>query len=385
MDKRTLIHCGTLIDAVRPEPLAKRTVVVEDGRIARVEAGFTAPADGDAVLDWSEHVIIPGLFDCHDHLTMDFEDADDPQDGLAVYLTARAARNCRRLLKAGITTMRDLGAKDSLNIPIKRAVQAGLIKGPDVITSGRMIVRTGYPEWPICREASGPEGFRNAVRLERKAGAELCKLMVTGSVAGEGTTPEAEEMRQDEIEAAITEAHALGLKVAAHAYGGPAATNAILAGVDFIEHGAWLKPSDLEEMARRGTWLVVTYGVFPYIVELPNLPDWMKEKARGAMAKYLSTLALVKQAGVRVATGGDGYHADPAVEIKALRDGGFSPMEALQAATRNGAEVCGMGKTKGTVEAGKIADLVALGGDPLADPMAVRDVRAVVKAGEIHG
>ncbi|MHB8757149.1 MAG: metal-dependent hydrolase family protein, partial [Bacillota bacterium] len=344
--------------------------------------GLKQPAPGEAVIDWSKDVVIPGLFDCHDHLTMDFDDGNDPKEDWAIYLTARAVRNGDRLLRAGITTIRDLGAKNSINIKLRRLVEQGLMKGPDIVTSGQMIVRTGYPEWAYCREADGPIGFRNAVRLERKAGADLAKLMVTGSVAGAGSTPEAFEMRPDELKAAIDEAHALGIKIAGHIYGGPAAAYAIEYGMDSIEHGAFLKDADIEAMAKKGTYLCVTYGVFPYIETYPNLPDYWYIKAKQASDRYADTLKKVKAAGVKVAVGGDGYHGDPATEMKALVDAGFAPMEALQALTKNGADLCGLLDRKGTLEAGKQADVVALKRDPLTDPLAVRAVAGVVKAGE---
>ena len=209
--------------------------------------------------------------------------------------------------------------------------------------------------------------------------------MITGGLGTAGSDPTEMGYTGEEIRALVDEAHRLGRKVAAHIYGGPGAREAIVAGLDSLEHGAYLTGEDLDLMADRGTTLVATYGVMQLGAEAEGLPAFMREKLKGALDVYLDTLQRARKAGVVVATGGDVIHGRPDLEVTALVRAGFTTPSALRAATINGARLCGLGDVIGTVEPGKVADLVALHGNPLDDIRNIASVKSVMKQGDIQG
>jgi len=222
------------------------------------------------------------------------------------------------------------------------------------------------------------------VREQLKNGADFIKLMITGGSSTAGSVPTNSDYTDQEIQAAIEEAHRCGLTVAAHVHGGPGARAAIEAGVDSIEHGVYLTEDDLSLMANRKTVLCATYGVYTAAANLENVPDFMKENCAKAADHYISTLAMAHKCGVKVVFGGDTYHADPAAEFKGLIKAGFSPEEAFQAGTINGAALLGLEDRLGSIEPGKLADLVALRDNPLETPDALGDVVSVMKAGVVY-
>ncbi len=375
-----LVHCGTVIDPDDGVPLEKQTLRIENGKIVKISKGFLSPQKDDSLIDWSRFCVVPGFFDCHNHPTVSIGEPADPDTDRLVLQSVRAVKNCRIYLQNGITTLRDAGAVEAINISIKKAVRSGLMNGPDILAAGRRISRTGYPKWPVCREADGVEGVRRAVRMEQKAGADFIKLMVSGMLT---SGPVNREYSDDEIYAAVGEAHARGLKIAAHAYGGSATTRAIQAGADSIEHGTYLEEEDLVEMAKRETFLVVTYGVSAYLAGLSSITPEARQHEVDGMKRYRKTLEMAKAHGVPVAIGGDAYHGGPAADVGALVESGFSPIEALRALTLNPARLCGLENHKGRVASGFRADLVALGQNPLENPLNVKDLQAVAKGGVI--
>jgi imidazolonepropionase-like amidohydrolase len=251
------------------------------------------------------------------------------------------------------------------------------------VVSGQFITRTGGHAWYFGDEADGVDAIRRAVRKQAKHGVDLIKVMATGGIGTKGSDPVAPGFTREEMIAAIDEAHALGYKVSAHIHGGPVARWAIDAGLDTLEHGIFLNDDDLRAMVDHGTYLVVTYGLIDAALALPHVPDFFKVKAAAAQASYDRVIARAVELGVKIAVGGDTYHADMPDELRGLVKGGMTPLDAIAAATRNGADAAGILNETGTIEVGKFADLVALDGDPLQDVGVVGRVKGVMKAGDI--
>ena len=373
----TFIHCGGIRTPDWTGGTGPSTVVLDGGRIHDIREGHVLPPTDGTLLSWKDYVVLPGLFDCHDHLTLDSVTAPVPDEDVGVVFALRAAAVCGELLDKGVTTVRDAGSRGAVNFAIKRALRAKLFQGPDLIVPGHRIARTGFTKWAVCREVDGAENLRKAVREEAKRGADYIKLMVSGVVSG-GGTPYDPQYTEEEIEAAVREAHDLGLKVGVHAYGGEGASRSIRSGADSVEHGASLSDEDIGRMAEQGTFLVVTYKAVRSAVTSPD--PVIREKGHTMTERYDGTLRKARQAGVRIAVGGDSYDFDPSEEADALLAAGFSPAEALSALTENGAALCGM-RDKGRVEKGYVADLVALEGDPLLDIRSLKRVRGVLRDG----
>lgn len=298
-----------------------------------------------------------------------------------VALVLRCVKNARTATQAGITLLRNLGERGGIDFELKSAIERGQVVGPDLVTAGAFIARTGGHGWTAAREADGPWDIRRAVREQIKRGADVVKLMVTGGISTPGSVPTTPEYTREEIAAAVEEAHNAGRKIAVHAHGGPAARWAIELGVDSVEHGVFLTREDLEAMAERGTWLVVTYGVMRRGVTQPGLPAWMVRKFEAAIAAYDQVIKVAKELGVRVALGCDENHGLLADEAEALVRLGYRPRDVLYALTVGGAELLGVSDL-GRIARGMRAHLVAVEGDPTADIASLRRVRAVFKRGE---
>jgi len=378
---RRFIHCAGIRNPGLSEPLRPSTVVTENERIQAILPGHADPDENGSLISWDGLVVVPGLFSCHEHITLDSVAEYVPDAEVGVVFALRAVKVCARFLQNGVTTVRDAGSRGAVNIQIKKALQEGLFSGPDLIVPGHRISRTGFTKWRVCLEADGPENLRKAVRQERKHGAEYIKLMVSDVLSGQGT-PYDPQYSFDEIRAAVEEAHELGLKIGVHAYGGEGATRAIRAGVDSIEHGASLSDEDIEMMAENGTFYVMTYKAVYDSLADPKTPPRVRETAKSMIENYHNTLCKVRKAGVRVAVGGDSHGFDPSMEASVMLKSGFTHAEALAALTVNGAALCEM-PDKGFVREGFIADLVALDGDPLEDIHALGKVRGIAKKGQI--
>lgn len=354
--------------------------VDEGGKIAAIQKAV--PAGGEHV-DWSTYVVMPGMIDAHDHLSIDLGDEEAQSKESVTTHVIRSVRNARQILRAGITTVRDVGARGYIDVELRDAFARGELEGPRLLVSGQFITRTGGHAWYFADEADGPDEVLRAVRKQAKHNVDLIKLMITGGIGTPNSDPCQPGYSKAEIAAAVAEAHALGYKVAGHIHGGPAARWSIESGLDTLEHGIFLTDDDLRAMVDHGTYLVVTYGLIDLALSLPHVPSYYKAKARAAKASYDGVLRKAVEYGVRIAVGGDTYHADMPEELKALVKAGMSPLEALSAATRGGAEASGILDRTGTITVGKDADLVALAGDPRDDVGAVGAVRGVMKQGAV--
>ena len=299
-----IINCGILIDGTGREPMENCSIGIENGKIIDIVETLKA-SNREKIVDWSNFFVTPGFFDCHDHITEDWVNKYDSEESRKIFSSFLGTKNCLDALKSGITTLRDTGSKYAINVKLRDAIKNDLIEGPDIIAAGNRIARTGWPKWPVCREADGIDEVRKAVRQEQKGGADFIKLMITG-ISEKKTTPTYSE---EEIKAGIVEAHSLGLSVGVHGYGGPAVTYAIKCGVDTVEHGSQLTDNNYEEMIRKNTSLVITLSVLRNFKNLSELSPLYDEEVKGELKKtYMELVSLIKKArdyGILFAIGSD--------------------------------------------------------------------------------
>ena len=374
-----------LIDGTGRDPVPDPVVLIQGGvvRNAGPRSSVSIPADA-TVLDWAGMTLMPGLIDCHEHLGIDLGDEEGQLAEAPEYTMARCIRTARIVLRAGITTIRDCGERGAIGPTVKRAIADGIVPGPRVLAAGRNICRTGGHGWRMGLQADGADGLRAAVREVCRDGADFIKIMASGGISTAGSTVLAPEFSEEEFAAVVDEAHRRGRKVAAHGHGGPGVTAAVRAGVDSIEHGLFLTEEDVALMASIGTYLVVTAGSFHVIRDDPDVPQFQKDKVGDAITAHLAMLGSTRSAGLKIAVGTDENHGKLWFEMETLCQVGYSAMEAILAATDNGADLLGIADRLGTVEQGKIADLIGVQGDPTADLAAMREVRHVMKAGELQ-
>ena len=382
--KDQVVLAGQLIGHGNTSVLQDKVIRISNGIISDIDDGdgFQVPEDV-VVHDWRNYAVIPGLIDCHDHLGLETGDEQAQAMEHDFINVLRGVSNARKLLSAGITTLRSVGEKNYMDVYWRDAIEKGWMPGPRLVICCKFIMRTGGHAWYLGREADGPDEIRKAVREQIRQGADAIKLMITGGASTTGSVPTVSDYRADEIVAAVEEAHRFGKKVAAHVHGGPGAKDAIQAGIDSIEHGVYLTDDDLTLMAQKGTFLCVTYGVYSAAMHSETAPQFMKDRCAEAATHYLTTLSNARKHGVKIVFGGDTYHGDPTSEYKALIQAGFSPEEALMAGTSNAAELLDMQDKIGGVEKGQYADLVALQRNPLEHHDALSEVVQVMKEGEI--
>ena len=366
-------------------------IYIESDRIAAISQTDIPSADEDT-LNLCGRTVIPGLINCHTHLCLD--GSPDPTSALAGRsLTENAlvaGRHAQATLKAGVTTVRDLGGPDGIDLGLKSAIGGGLVPGPRMLVSVKVLCMTGGHGHFMGREVDGPDEARKGAREQLKAGADVIKVMATGGVMTPGIEPGSAQLTYEELRAAIEEAEKAGKLTATHAQGTAGIKNALRAGVDSIEHGFYLDAEAIEMMLERGTFFVPTLAALYHIVEggvESGIPEFVFEKASRASDAQLDSVRRAYEAGVRIAAGNDGGTAfnladNLCSELEQLVAAGLSPAEALDAANGVAAELLRMSDQIGTVEPGKLADLVVLDADPLADISAVRQVHAVFKGGE---
>jgi imidazolonepropionase-like amidohydrolase len=353
-------------------------VLVEDGRIARVGAASDAVPEGARVIDLGGRTLMPGLVDAHVHLKHEpvavTPGAEPVWPGAAKHFVAAGLRE---LLRMGFTTVRDVGSYGDDVVEARQAMRYGAFRGPRVLTCGRIVSPTAPGARffaGMYREADGPDDVRRAVREQLRRGADFIKVMTTGARSVELEDPDPAQLTGEELATLVEEAHRMGYRVAAHAEGLAGTELAIEHGVDTIEHGMYLhqRPELLERMARSGQFLVPTLSCFYGVAGKDDPPKtWtplLVELAEYNLEQADRTLKAARDAGVRIAMGFDwtprGGHA---IEIVRMVRHGLTTREALVAATATAADALGLGAHVGTVEPGRLADLLVVDGDPLAD------------------
>lgn len=361
-------------------------VGIEDGEIVAVgDLG-----DGDTETDVSGQVVAPGLIDAHVHVSMDgrpdVSTAVEESDYTAGY---RTAANLEAAVEAGVTTVRDLGARDTLALDAAESVADGTLRGPRILAAGQAVIMTGgHGHW-TGREADGPHEVRKAAREQLKRGADVVKCMATGGVLTEGAVTGAPELTRTELEALVDAAAPTNTPTAAHAHGEAGIKNATRAGITSIEHGTFMDAEAAELMAEKGTYWVPTASALAGIVENgveAGIPESAVAKAEDAADRFVEAWEHALDAGVTVAMGTDAgtpfnFFGNIPEEMERMVEYGLSPEDALEAATVNGAALLGLDDV-GKVAEGYRADLVVLDDDPNADATAWQEPDAVFTAGD---
>ena len=401
-----LIANAVLWDGTGTEPQRGVTLRIEGERIAWVGPSGSAPAAeaDEVVIDAAGRWLMPGLIDLHVHLTVDPTQADFMRYIQTTPLpdqTLMGARNARLMLEAGFTTTRDLGATGYANVGLKRAIDAGWIVGPRLVTCGEFLTVPGghgdmsfRPDLGIesPNAIRGIDDARRLVREQVKRGADWIKLLATGGVLTGGTALGASLWEDDELRAAVGMARRLGKPVAAHCHGADGIAAAAAAGVATIEHGTMADERAVEVMKRNGTVLVPTFSAAAGVVreaKAGRLPPAVAPQALAIEHSHARAFKLAREAGVKIASGSDTgvpgtTFGGNAAELAHLVSHGLTPQEALLAATRDAAEVLGWQDRIGTLEVGKLADLILVDGDPLAEIAVLQDrVRLVAKSGAL--
>lgn len=398
-----LIKAGRLVDVRSGRVLTDQAILIEGDRIKEVgptrSVSSHAPATA-RVIDLSGSTVLPGLIDCHTHLTFDPSHNGYAALGISVPREALyGARNAKVTLEAGFTTVRNVGASGYSDVALRDAIDAGDVPGPRMNTAGPGIGVTGghfdnsllAPEFHFTAEgiADGVPAAIAKVREEVKYGADVIKISATGGVLSKGDSPEATQFSDEEIRAIVIEAHRLGRKVAAHAHGAAGIKQAVLAGVDSIEHGSFIDDEAIRLMKEKGAYLVPTLYLADWFIEnyqRLRVPEFMVEKARVVMPAARQNIARAFKAGVKVAFGTDAAvypHGLNAHEFAAMVKLGMTPIQSIQAATVNAADLLGWSDRIGSIEAGRFADIIAVSGDPLVDVSALEHISFVMKGGQV--
>ncbi len=408
-----VIHAGKLLDRPGKAARGASTVVVHDGRISAVKEGFLEPGalglPSARVVDLRERFVLPGLIDSHVHLESDTGGVGGLVEGVTLSDAAIAYRtlaNARKTLRAGFTTVRNLGDGTGATLALRDAVTEGLVEGPRIVDAGRSISTTSghMDEWLGMREelheaishdnvCDGVESCRRAVRLQIGRGVDLIKIATTGGVNSRIGTGVGAQAFEDEVRALVDTAHLYGKKLAVHAHGADGIRLALAAGADSIEHGPLLGEEEIRLFLKTGAYYVPTLStVNGYIERLATNPEAYSPEVRAKIEWRISvtgkSLQLAAPRGVKIAFGTDAgvsKHGRNADEFELMVKNGMTPATAIAAATVNAADLLGLGAEIGTLEPGKRADMVAVQGDPLEDVTVLKKMAWVMKDGRQVG
>ena len=399
--KRITIRAGHLLDVKTGKTLNDQVIVIEGDKIVAVGPASNPQAGaGGSSIDLSSSTVLPGLIDGHTHLTGDPRNIGYQSLGLSLPREALiGARNARLTLQAGFTTVRNVGASGYSDVALRDAINAGDIPGPRMLVSGPPLSITGghcdnnlLPyEYHATSDgaADGIEAVQHKVREIIKYGADLIKICATGGVLSKGDDPQASQYTLEEMKAIVADAHRLGRKVAAHAHGAQGIRWASEAGVDSVEHASYIDDAGIAEMKKNGTYLVPTLYLGDWFLENAeknHVPDFLLVKAKAVMPAARKNVAHAFASGVKVAFGTDAAvypHGLNAHEFAAMVKLGLGPLQAIQAATVNDADLLGWSDKVGTIEPGKWADIIAVDGDPVKDVTTLEHVKFVMKGGEV--
>ncbi len=402
----TVIHAGRFIDGRSDAQQSEISIVIEDGKITKIEKGFMKLAAGDTLIDLKEFTVLPGLMDMHTHL-MSQHSKDSYNEKFFMEESDYALRStmyARATLMAGFTTVRDLGDNGINSVSLRKAISEGWIMGPRIFTAGKSLATTGGHADPTNglkgnyrRDASplegvvnGPDDARKAVRQRYKDGADLIKLTATGGVLSLAASGQNPQFTDEELQAIVQTARDYNMAVAVHAHGAEGMKRAVLAGVDSIEHGTYMTDEIIELMKERGTYWVPTNMAGEWVAkksaEPGYFPEIVRPKAAAIGPAIRQTFAKAYKAGVKIAFGTDSGvspHGENAHEFELMVEGGMPPMKAIQSATLESARLLRIEDRLGTLEPAKTADVIAVKGNPLEDISAMRQVVFVMKDGEV--
>jgi imidazolonepropionase-like amidohydrolase len=401
------VQAGRLLaDPASGKVETARTLIVEGGKIARVEDGYVS-AGCDKVVDLKDSFVLPGLIDSHVHLTSE----QGPNAQLEEYTKSKSdlaldgAWNALKTLRAGFTTVADLGAPNESIFALRAAIRTGRIPGPRIIASGSAVSVHGghgdpangvveelvhvYRPTSVC---SGADDCRRAVREQVRAGADIIKITATGGVLSQTAAGLSQQFSDDELKAIVEAAHAMGRKVTAHAHGADGINAFLRAGGDSIEHGTYLDGDSIKLFKSTGAWLVPTLMAGDFVAREAAKPDTFftpaqRDKALLAGPKMLDMARRAREGGVKIAFGTDSgvsAHGDNAGEFALLAKAGFTPIDAIRSATVWAAEHLGLSALVGALKPGMQADLIAVKGDPTTDVTVLTKVTFVMKDGVVY-
>lgn len=404
--QKTYLHCGRLIDAVSNTVQTNKTIVIEKNKIVDIIDGFAAPGTNDKLVELKDKTVMPGLMDMHVHLESQTKRnavaerfTKQPQD-----IAFESVNYANATLMAGFTTVRDLGGS-GVNISLRNAINSGITIGPRIYTAGKSIATTGGHADPtngLKREFSGDPGpidgvangadeCRQAVRQRYKDGADLIKITATGGVLSQAKDGSGAQFTDEELKAIVETAKDYGFKVAAHAHGAEGMKRAIRAGVNSIEHGTFMDDEAIELFKKYGTWYVPTIIAGKSTADSAKIPGYYSDivtpKALATGPKIQATFAKAYKAGVKIAFGTDAgvyMHGKNYIEFQYMTEAGMPPMEAIKSATISAAILLGIDNILGSIQKDKLADIIAVDGDPLKDIAAMGKVIFVMKDGKIY-
>ncbi len=409
----TLIHCGHLIAVPGQPTQTQMTIVVIDQRIDRVVEGYATAADlnldpDTAAIDLKDRWVVPGLIDCHTHLTGDNHNAAERMRRRLTETQAHSAidgvANARKTIMAGFTTVRNVGSGGSVGIALRDRINQGVVPGPRMFVSGPSVSVTGGHGDPTnalspalrpdldtqLAPADGPAEARKAVRARVREGVDLIKISATGGVLSPTAAGVDQQFFDDELESIVEAARMMGRKVAAHAHGADGINAALRAGVHSIEHGTYLNDESIDLFRKTGAYLVPTIHAGKFVEEKAKIPGYfpeaIREKAAAVGPLIQDSFGRAHAAGVNIAFGTDvgvGAHGTNALEFVYMHEAGMSPEDCLISATINAAKLIGVDDQIGTLEAGKYADLIAVPLDPMENVEAYQFVDFVMKGGEV--
>lgn len=398
--RKLAIKAAHLIDGLAAKPIDNGVVLIEGDKIVAVGSGLSIP-QGTEVIDLGGATLMPGLIDCHTHIT---GNPDEYYESVvrqsAIDTAVRTHVYARRTLLAGFTTIRNLGAGDFIDIALRKSIDEGLVMGPHIVAAGHGIGATGghadftgaSPYLHIdgfTGVADGVEAVRLKVREQIKYGADVIKMVATAGVLSEEDSVGAPQYTQEEMNALVDEAHRWDRKVAAHAHGTEGIKMAIKAGVDSIEHGSFIDAEGIQLMKARGTYLVADIYNDDYILAeyaKLNYPQKILDKERLVGRLQRENFRKAAEAGVKIAYGTDAGvypHGDNGKQMAKMVEWGLTPMQAIQSATRNAADLLGRSKSVGSLSVGRDADVIAVAGDPLKDLGEFERVQFVMKGGAV--
>lgn len=403
--QKTYIWCGTLIDGISNEPKKNMTIVIEKNKIISVENGFSNPGANNKTIDLKTKTVTPGWIDAHVHLSQEI----NPNRYLEAFqlndvdYAYRSVVFAKRTLMAGFTTVRDAGG--TIVISLKKAINQGLIEGPRIFAAGTPIGSTGShgdptngyrsdlmgDPGPRIGVANGVDECMKAVRQRYKEGSDVIKIMATGGVLDVSTNGSGAQYTEEEMKAIVQTANDYGLKVMAHAHGAEGIKRALRAGVISIEHGTLMDDECIELFKKTGAWYVPTIIAGKSVSDSAKIPNYfpavVAKKAMEIGPKLQATFTKAYKAGVKIAFGTDAGvypHGKNWLEFTYMIEAGMTPMDAIKAATISAAELLGVKDKLGSIEVGKIADVVAVDGDPLKDPQVFGKVVFVMKEGVVY-
>jgi imidazolonepropionase-like amidohydrolase len=394
-ERTTIIHAGTLLAVPGESPASNQSIIIEGKQIARVENGFVDPesVSGDVILiDLSDKFVLPGLMDMHVHILGELG-PNSRTDLLHVTTSMQAlkgAMHAKRTLDAGFTTVRDLGGKPEAIYALRDAINRGYVAGPRIFAAGSSLAATGghgdvdgvkaelLALWTPETICDGPYDCRRATRHAIKYGADWVKITATGGVLSDTATGTDQQMTDDELREIMETAHGLGVRVAAHAHGTDGINAALRAGVDTIDHGSFLDRESIRLFKQTGAYLVPTlspgYKIPSQMEGNPFFTEAIKTKALAAAAASKANFGSAYDSAVT-------KHGENADEFAMMVESGMTEMDAIRSATVVAAELLEMSAMLGTIEAGKLADIIAVDLNPLEDITALEDVSVVVKEG----